>query len=176
MWRSNAAACYRSIHVSSLVWLVLVSGPCAAVWDCDAWDAASVLSVSWGCFGCAGLGQQDKVDPAHSTVVYSQASVHPGLITVHCVQTHGTEWFSVAVSAVSMFGLLLREVNFPQLLLCFCCYSRCVSVCLADDQILITASLLFLALRGWKLTDDFLLQGIEASFQKWAMSVCPLGS
>lgn len=96
-----------------------ITGPWLWSVCCDAWDAASVLSVSWGCFGCAGLGQQDKVDPAHSTVVYSQASVHPGLTVVHCVQTHGTERNSVTVSAVSMFGLWLREVNFPQLLLCF---------------------------------------------------------
>lgn len=46
----------------------------AGPWPWSACCHASVLSVSWGCFGCAGLAQQDKVDPAH-----------PGFTMVHCV-------------------------------------------------------------------------------------------
>lgn len=178
MWRSNTAVCHMSVYVSSLVSLVLGSGPCAAVWDCDAWDAASVLSVSWGCFGCAGLGQQDKVDPAHSTVVYSQASVHPGLTVVHCVQTHGTERNSVTVSAVSMFGLWLREVNFPQLLPCF---AATVGVSQSVWQMTTYWSQLLCCSELWEGGNSLMIFFVRDCSQfsevRYAcLSVCPLGS
>lgn len=67
--------------------------------------------MSYGCFGCAGVGLQDKVDPAHNSVVYIQTSLHPGF-TVFALPLSGGELSPYSVSVI-------LAANQPQLLVLY---------------------------------------------------------
>lgn len=76
--------------------------------------AASVLSVSGGCSGCAEMGLQDKVGPAHHSVVYSKTSTHP-CCTVFALALSGGE-LSPHAAVVTALGVSLSVWQLVQFL------------------------------------------------------------
>lgn len=108
-YMENIVACYLytqtlyiyiCLFLNSCPWFILM------LQETQKWTwcyAASVLSVSGGCSGCAEMGLQDKVGPAHHSVVYSKTSTHP-CCTVFALALSGGE-LSSHVAVVTALGV-----------------------------------------------------------------------